>query len=125
MNMKVKAITPFKLVAAKLSKDEIFRTLKKHHASESDETLREVSYNLAIASVEEDNLLDKAATALERVRSRATASPLTQHRKAEGRSELQVCPICRIAMSSVKLLEDKPAWYCADHRIVVPKPVEE
>lgn len=106
-----------------LSKDEIYRTLRKHHASEPDKVLLEASYNLAIAEVSEETLMEKAAKAIQRINSAPEKqSPLGAQQAA--RQDLATCPICRIAMSSVKLLEDKPAWYCADHRIVVPKPTE-
>lgn len=107
-----------------LTRDEILATLRKHHASEEEGVLREASYNLAIASITEDRLLERANQAIERLRaSQAKGSPLSVARQ-KSQASIQDCPICRIAMSSVKLLDDKPAWYCTDHRIVVPKPVE-
>ncbi len=107
----------------KPNKEQILSTLRKHHASEDEKVLREVSYNLAIANVAEDRILERAAQAIERLRAGQTKSPLTVA-KQRTQASIQDCPICRIAMSSVKLLDEKPAWYCADHRIVVPKPTE-
>ena len=107
------------------SRDEIYRKLRKHYASESEQVLREASYNLAIASVEETSLLDKAAQAIQRIsQTAAQRSPLASQQAQQRSADIQSCPICRIAMSSVKLLEEKPAWFCADHRIIVPKPIE-
>lgn len=107
------------------SRDEIYRALRKHHASESEQTLREVSYNLALASVEESSLLDKAAQAIQRIsQTAARRSALSEQNDQRKSSDIQHCVICRMEMRSVKLLEDKPAWFCSDHRIIVPKPIE-
>ena len=112
MNMKSKT----------LSKDEIYKRLREHYASEPEQVLREASYNLAMSSVSEETVLARAGRAIEKLNAYGSRSPLSAQQAQ--RTDLQTCPICRIAMSSVKLLEDKPAWYCADHRIVVPKPTE-
>lgn len=108
-----------------LNKEQILSTLRKHHASEDESVLREASYNLAMANVTEDTLTERAAQAIQRLRAnQIKSSPLAVARQKSVTASIQDCPICRIAMSSVKLLDEKPAWYCADHRIVVPKPIE-
>lgn len=107
----------------KLSKDEILQLLKSHHASEETAILNEVSYNLAIASIAQDRLLEKASAAITKLKQYRPISALSQA-KNNTPPPLHYCPVCKFEMETVKLLEDKAAWYCPDHRIVVPKPVE-
>jgi hypothetical protein len=108
----------------KLTKEEIYRELSKHYASEPEKILREASYNLALASISGDELMLKASRAIERLKQYGNSPDALQASKSQ-KPVLSYCPICKFEMVSVKLLDDKPAWHCPDHRITVPKPVEE
>ena len=106
-----------------LSKDQIFNKLKERYASENQKLLNEVAYNLSLASTNENTLEERAAKALQALRARATmASPLEQTATKKEKTSLSVCPICKCGMRTVKLIEDRDAFYCPDHRIVVPFP---
>ena len=34
------------------------------------------------------------------------------------------CPICGVVGSEITLVSDRPAYYCAAHRVVIPKEVD-
>lgn len=96
--------------------------LKNQFKGESEDLLREAAYNLALGGIDTSGLHIKARQALETLKRKDQIS-IRQGFKTEANG-LEICPICKFEMKSVKLLDDKPAWYCPDHRIVVPKPVE-
>jgi hypothetical protein len=112
-----------------MTKDQILRKLIQRYPSESTKVLNEVSYNLALASVDESTLETRAAKALDRLRGanhpQHPHSPLTVEAMKNQKQSLSSCPICKHTMKTVKLLEDRNAFYCGDHRIVVPFPVVE
>jgi len=108
-----------------LSKDEIHRILAGRYKDEDPQTIKEISYNLALASTSEGSLNERARLALQRIKSAPQApSPLSQQASSQTQGRLNVCPICKSSMETVKLMEDRSAHYCPDHKIVVPFPKE-
>jgi hypothetical protein len=107
-----------------LSRDEILNKLIAKYASEDLKNLKEAAYNLALASTTEATLEERAAKALRLLHAaKAQApSPLTKSAEKATSSFLSVCPICKCKMRTVKLIEDRDAFYCQDHRVVVPFP---
>jgi len=112
----------FKYMA--LTKDQIFKKLAAKFKDKDEKSLKEVSYNLSLAStVTESNLEEKAAKALEKLQGSGFLSmPLDHAARMKNKNKLSICPICKMDMQTVKLLEDRRAFYCKDHRIVVPYP---
>ena len=105
-----------------MDRSSIYRKLRERFKDEKPELLQEVAYNLALGSVTAD-LEIRAAGAIERLRARQHTSPLEAEAKKSQANFLSICPICKCGMRSVKLLEDRDAFYCPDHRIVVPFPI--
>lgn len=106
-----------------LKKEEIFKIISSTHKEESPQTLKEVAYNLALASTTTSNLAERAARAVEKLRNQEKPhAPLTQAAVKQESNSLSICPICKFKMKTVKLLEDRSAFYCQDHKIVVPFP---
>jgi hypothetical protein len=105
-----------------LTRDEIYQKLKAANAEQPEKVLKEVSYNLALAGVTASTLEERAAMALQRIKSEHGSNALSHEAKKNEKTSLSKCPICRFDMKTVKLLEDRNAFYCPDHRIVVPFP---
>jgi hypothetical protein len=110
-------------------KDQIYRALIQRYASESPDILREAAYNLALASAEPmaDNFWDRAGQALARIKhakSEQKPSMLSEAAKKAYASQLAICPLCKQKMNLVKLLDDREAFYCQDHKICQPLPIE-
>jgi len=110
-----------------LTKDEIFRVLASRYQDKDPKTLKEVAYNLSLASVTNSSLEERAARALQQIQSApiGAGSPLRQAAAKSVHGKLSVCPICKMGMKTVKLMEDRAAYYCPDHRIAIPFPIEE
>ena len=107
-----------------MDRSSIYKKLRERFKDEKPELLQEVAYNLALGSVVTADLETRAASAIERLRPRQhAASPLASEAKKSEANFLSICPICKCGMRSVKLLEDRDAFYCPDHRIVVPFPI--
>jgi hypothetical protein len=108
-----------------MSKDEILKKLVSKYTSEDAKILKEAAYNLALASTTEANLDERAARALRLLHAAKVhqdQAPLTKSAAKAQSSALSVCPICKTKMRTVKLIEDRDAFYCQDHRVVVPFP---
>lgn len=106
-----------------LTKEQIFNKLKQKFKDKDEKLLREVSYNLSIASVTEANLEERAGNALKKLQGSGFVSmPLDHAVRNRNKNKLSTCPICKMDMQTVKLLEDRNAFYCRDHKIVVPYP---
>jgi hypothetical protein len=107
-----------------LSRDEILNKLIAKYASEDLKNLKEAAYNLALASTTEATLEERASKALRLLHAAKSQapSPLTKSAEKAQSSFLSVCPICKCKMRTVKLIEDRDAFYCQDHRVVVPFP---
>ena len=111
-----------------MTKNQILQILNQRYPSESPKVLNEVSYNLALASVDETTIDRRAAQALDRLKAAQMVevqSPLSHEAQKNKKQALSVCQICKQPMKTVKLLDDRNAFYCGDHRIVVPFPVVE
>lgn len=111
-----------------MKKDEIYRELVKHYISESPLVLKEAAYNLSMASVVKADFWEKAGKAVARIKeSQVLAKPsiLSEAAKKAYSSALSICPICKSKMNLVKLLEDREAFYCPDHKIIQPLPCED
>jgi hypothetical protein len=109
-------------------KDQIYRKLIQRYASEQPSVLKEAAYNLSLGSVEvvEADFWNKATQAIGRIKE-AQARPntmLSEAAKKAYSSALAVCPLCKQKMNLVKLLDDRQAFYCQDHKICQPLPVE-
>lgn len=107
-----------------LNKEQIYKKLKSKFDNVSDSQLREVSYNLSMANVVEANIYDLAAKSLERLQ-KFSSSLLSQQAAKIQANDLnsKPCPICKIPMVLVNLMEGRQAHYCSDHKIVEPLPV--
>lgn len=109
-----------------LSKDQIFKVLRAKFADQNEKTIREISYNLCLANTTESSLEERARRALDKISaSPMGATPLNQSAKSAQHGKLSICPICKMGMKTVKLLEGHPAYYCPDHRITVKFPKED
>lgn len=109
-----------------LSKDEILKKLVSQYKDKDSKILKEVAYNLSLASVTEASLEDRASRALSRIKAAPVPQePLQKVASKANHSKLSVCSICKMPMKTVKLLEDRSAYYCPDHRIAVPFPKDE
>lgn len=109
-----------------LSRDEIFQVLAGLHQDQDPKVLKEVAYNLSLASTSSSSLEERAARALNRIKA-SPALPQGVLRSTATKSahgKLSICPICKMEMKPVKLLEARSAYYCPDHRITVPFPKE-
>lgn len=111
---------------SKLTKEQIYQQIKKNYANESEVNLREVSYNLSLANVVEANVLDLAAKSFEKLKRFSSKSLLAESAAKVQSNDLKSkqCPVCKMPMVLVNLLEGKKAHYCNAHRIVEPLPVE-
>jgi hypothetical protein len=109
-----------------LTKDEIYRILATRHSGQDPKILKEISYNLALASTTESSLDGRAAQALKRLQGDTNPPSKVLHQAAQAASHNQRnrCPICKSAMEVVKLLEDQPAYHCVQHKITEPFPKE-
>lgn len=106
-----------------LTKEQIFKKLAQRFKDKDETILKEVAYNLAMASVTEAGLEERAEKALEKLQSSGFISmPLERAVNSKNKNKLSICPICKMDMQTVKLLEDRNAFYCKDHKIVVPYP---
>lgn len=114
-------------------KDQIYKQLIQRYASESPSILKEAAYNLSLASTEKAPTLDggkfwtKAEEAIARIKQSNTnkkPSLLSEAAKKAYSSALATCPLCKQKMHLVKLLDDREAFYCADHKICQPLPIE-
>lgn len=111
-----------------MTKNQILQILSQRYPSESPKVLNEVAYNMTLANVDESTIDRRAAHALERLKSSQMVqvqSPLAHEAARNKKQALSVCQICKQPMKTVKLLEDRNAYYCNDHRIVVPFPIVE
>ena len=111
----------------RLSREAILKRLQEHHGSPDDaRLLSEVAYNLTLAATTEENLEERAARALQKLRRDGfnPSAPLTQAASTGAASKLSTCPICKMSMQPVNLIENRPVYYCQDHKISVPLPVE-
>lgn len=109
-------------------KDQIFKKLVQRYASESTTTLKEAAYNLSLANVVEGEFWDRAEKAINKIRQHqasGSSSILSEAAKKATNSALSICPICKNKMNLVKLLDDKQAFYCTDHKICQPLPVTD
>ncbi len=104
-----------------LSRAEILDQLKTKFPQEKTEILQEASYNLSLASTESSQLQERMARAVERIK----ATPARKFQVQSDSGGLDICPLCRFQMKSVNLIDDKGAWYCNEHKIVVPHPVKD
>lgn len=105
-----------------MSKDEILSKLIEKYASEDRTILKEAAYNLALASTTASNLEERAARALKLLSASKAPTPLARAATKVQHSAFSNCPICKMGMQTVKLIEDRNAFYCSDHRVVVPFP---
>lgn len=114
-------------------KDQIYRQLVQRYASESPSVLKEAAYNLSLGSVEtaaiEGNadFWNKAQQAIARIKQAQPApgtSMLSEAAKKAYSSALSICPLCKVKMNLVKLLDDRQAFYCQDHKVCQPLPLE-
>ena len=111
-----------------MTKNQILQILSQRYPSESPKVLNEVAYNMALASVDESSIDQRAAKALDRLKASQMfdqPSALSHEATKNKKQALSVCQICKQPMKTVKLLEDRNAYYCGDHRIVVPFPIVE
>jgi hypothetical protein len=106
-----------------LSKDEIYCILAGTHKDQDPKILKEISYNLALASTTQGSLDERARRALSRINAAPqAASPLVE--QVRSQQQQKKCPICKSAMEIVKLLEGRPAHFCPSHNVTEPLPVE-
>lgn len=108
-------------------KDDIYRKLKQRYAAEDASILKEAAYNLSIANVVESSFWEKADQAVARIKeAQANKKPsmLSEAAKKAYSSALSNCPICKQKMNLVKLLDERQAFYCMDHKICQPLPVD-
>ena len=109
-----------------LSKDDIFRVLASRYQDKEPKILKEIAYNLSLASITRSSLEERAARALQQIQSAPVDyGVLRQAASKSVQNKLSICPICKMGMKIVKLMEDRSAYYCPDHRITVPFPIEE
>jgi hypothetical protein len=111
-----------------LSREEIQKKLTARYSSEDQKTLKEISYNLAVAGTTENNLEIRAAQALKRLKGAApsaAAEALHHASKMTAHNMLSICPICKVGMSPVKIMDDREVYYCAQHRIIQPLPIDQ
>jgi hypothetical protein len=115
------------MTSKQLNRDQIFEKLTSHYRDQTPKVLKEVAYNLALANTTEANLADRASKALERIKASPPypENPLKQSAAASNQSRLNVCPICKMGMKTVKNVEGRSMFYCPDHKIAVPHPVQE
>lgn len=107
-------------------KDKIYRQLVQRYASEEPSILKEAAYNLAVANVVEADLWSKADQAIARIKQAKPkgGSILSEAAKKAYASQLAICPICKAKMNLVKLLDDREVFFCQDHKICQPLPLE-
>lgn len=114
-------------------KDQIYRQLVQRYASESPLVLKEAAYNLSLASTDgqtveaNDKFWDKAQQAIARIKQAQPQnkhSMLSEAAKKAYSSALAICPLCKMKMNLVKLLDDRQAFYCQDHKVCQPLPIE-
>jgi adenylate kinase family enzyme len=116
----------FKGMSKPLTKDEIFKKLMNRYKEKDSKILKEVAYNLCLASTTEASLEERASRALNRIQATPRPQePLKQMAAKQHQNKLSVCGICKMPMKTVKLLEDRSAYYCPDHRVTVPFPKDE
>lgn len=101
-----------------MDKKHIFKRLQEQYPTEPVKHLNEAAYNLAIAGVQEASLMTRAERALQKIRSNNQTALSKTPRVTAGPEVL--CSVCRNPMLEVKLVEDRPAHYCPDHRTVEP-----
>lgn len=109
-------------------KDQIYKALMQRYASEQSTVLKEAAYNLSIASIEpvEATFWDKASQAIARIKQSQNKGPsmLSEAAKKAYSSALAICPLCKQKMNLVKLLDDRQSFYCQDHKICQPLPID-
>ena len=109
-----------------LKKDQILKILTQRYQTETPRLLNEVAYNLALASTTEANLDARASRAFDKLRGLVKPNqPLTEAATRQEANQISVCPVCKCKMKTVKLLDDRNAFYCHDHKIVVPFPSQD
>lgn len=115
-------------------KDKIYRQLVQRYASESPSVLKEAAYNLSLSSAVggktpvEADFWDKANQAIALIKQSKASQParsiLSESAKKAYATALAICPLCKMKMNLVKLLDDRQAFYCQDHKVCQPLPVE-
>jgi len=113
-------------------KDQIIRKLIQRYASEPGAILSEAAYNMSLAGVEvegasSDRFWEKAERTISRIREATKNKPpsmLSEAAKKAYSTALAVCPLCKQKMNLVKLLEDREVFYCQEHKICQPLPIE-
>lgn len=109
-----------------LKREEILSKLKVEFKDQDEKLLKEVSYNLALANIDWGSLTLRAQQALDKLKG-SKSSPLSALEKEAYKTYSKVlssCPICKQDMRLVKLMEERPAFYCPDHRVCQPLPAE-
>lgn len=115
------------------TRDLIYKALVQRYAAEDAGTLKEAAYNLALAGVTASTELvqadfwsraEQAVSKIKQGKQTADTRILSEAAKKAYASSLSICPICKSKMNLVKLLEDRQAFYCTDHKICQPLPVE-
>lgn len=110
------------------NKEHVFRTLQTKFPQETEKNLREVSYNLCTAGVQtEASLFTLAEKSFEKLKRFAPMSVLSEQAKqiAVQSNQNALCPVCKVPMKLVNLLEGVKANYCSTHKIAEPLPVEQ
>ena len=108
----------------RLTREQILEKLRERYAQEPETKLREIAYNLTLASTVEANWVERADRAVKRLQGHNlhAQTPLGLEANKNAQAQLSSCPICKFPMRTVKLLEDKDAFFCPDHRVCVPFP---
>ncbi len=109
-----------------LTKEQIYQSLKGNFPQESEKNLREVSYNLCTANVTEAGLFSFAEKSFEKLKRFAPKSVLAEQAAQiqHQTNQTKVCPVCKVPMKLVNLLEGVKAHYCTTHKITEPLPAE-
>lgn len=67
---------------------------------------------------------DEWLSALEGIVLSTRNDPLKQEIQKNANAISQICPICKKACEPITLTQNKPAFYCKAHRVIMPAVVE-
>ena len=110
-----------------LSREQIQKRLVERYGSEDPKLLKEISYNLTVAGTTEANLESRAELALKRLRAALpcqAGEAMHQATQTTAHNKLSTCPICKTGMRSVKIMDDRQVYFCTQHRVAQPYPIE-